>query len=171
MFVLTHNICFHREVTFNERRKSGRLKEESFWIVRKIGPLSKVERHEDNPVKTSYELLWMDVRKPNTDNTRIENTLRRILEHYFTILGSVAPDDICAMFDGQERLICKSLFSWVNAGSHYAHDDVYVTPSDSMVQNYLKVFRAIFEKTGHLGHYRMMMGDDVVEEPAAVVGA
>lgn len=171
VFVFTHNIYFHREVTFNDRRKSGRLKEETFWIVRKLGPLSEVERHEDNPIKTSYELLWMDVRKPDPANTRIENTLRRILEHYFTILGSVAPDDIFAKFDGQEKLICRSLFSWVNAGSHYAHDDIYMTPSETMVQNYLKVFRAIFEKTEHLGHYRMMMADDFVDEPAAIVDA
>lgn len=164
VFVLTHNIYFHKEVTFDERRKSGRLKNESFWIIRKLGTLSKVERHEDNPIRTSYELLWMDVRKPNPSNTRIENTLRRILEHYFTILGSVTPDDICAKFDGHEKFICRSLFSWVNAGSHYAHDDAYVTPSDIMVQNNLKVFRGIFEKTEHLGHYRMMMGDDFVEE-------
>ncbi|MEW6357711.1 MAG: AAA family ATPase [Planctomycetota bacterium] len=171
VFVFTHNIYFHREVTFNDRRKSGRLKEESFWIVRKFGRLSAVERHEDNPIKTSYELLWMDVRKPDPANTRIENTLRRILEHYFTILGSVTPDDICAKFDGQEKLICRSLFSWVNAGSHSADDDIYVTPSGTIVQNYLKVFRAIFEKTGHFGHYRMMMADDFVDEPAGIVRA
>lgn len=171
VFVLTHNIYFHREVTFNERRKSGRLNEESFWIVRKLGALSTVERNEDNPIKTLYELLWMDVRKPNPANTGIENALRRILEYYFKILGSVAPDDICAKFDGQEVLICRSLFSWVNAGSHHAHDDVYVTSSDTMVQNYLKVFRAIFEKTKHFGHYKMMMGDDFVEEPGATVVA
>jgi wobble nucleotide-excising tRNase len=169
VFVLTHNIYFHREVTFNKKRKSGRLKEESFWIVRKLGPLSKIERHEDNPIRTSYELLWMDVRKPDPANTRIENTLRRILEHYFTILGSVAPDEIWAKFDGQEKSICISLFSWVNAGSHHAHDDVYVTLSDTMVQNYLRVFRAIFVKTGHTAHYKMMMGDDFVEESAATV--
>ena len=60
VFVFTHNIYFHKEVTFNEKRKSGRLNEESFWIVRKLGSLSKVERHNDNPIKTSYELLWID---------------------------------------------------------------------------------------------------------------
>ncbi len=172
VFVFTHNIYFHKEVTFNTRRTSGRLNEESFWIVRKLGPLSKVARHEDNPIKTSYELLWMDVRKHEAANIRIENTLRRILEYYFTILGSFAHlDDIYAKFDGQEKLICRSLFSWINAGSHHALDDVYVTPSDTMVQNYLRVFRSIFEKTGHLRHYEMMMGDDLVEEPAATVGA
>lgn len=171
VFVFTHNIYFHREVTFNKRRNSGRLNEESFWIVRKLGPLSKVEWHKDNPIKTSYELLWMDIRKPKPADTRIENTLRRILEHYFKILGTVDPDDICAMFDGQEKMVCNSLFSWVNAGSHYAYDDVYVTPSDTMAQNYRKVFRAIFEKTEQLGHYKMMMGDDFEEEPLVTAGA
>lgn len=171
VFVFTHNIYFHKEVTFNDRRRSGHLREESFWIVRKLGRVSRVERHEDNPIKTSYELLWLDVRKPDPANTRIENTLRRILEHYFTILGSVAADDICAKFEGHEKLICKSLFSWVNAGSHYACDDIYVTPSDALVQTYLEVFRAIFEKTGHGSHYRMMMADDFAELPPGTVEA
>jgi wobble nucleotide-excising tRNase len=166
VFVFTHNIYFHREVTFNAKRKGGRLNEETFWIVRKLGPLSKVERHEDNPINTSYDLLWMDVRKPDFSNLRIENTLRRILEYYFKILGSVSTDDIYAYFSGQEKLICKSLFSWVNAGSHYAHDDLYLTPSKTMVKNYLKVFREIFVRTGHSGHYKMMMGDDFIEEVA-----
>jgi wobble nucleotide-excising tRNase len=166
VFVLTHNIYFHKEVVFNIRRTRGRLNEESFWIVRKLGPVSKVDCHEDNPVKTLYEFLWTEVRKPTPGNIKIENTLRRILEYYFTILGSVATVDICAMFDGQDKLVCRSLFSWVNAGSHHAHDEVYLTPSDTMIQNYLKVFRQIFEKAGHPGHYKMMMGSDFVGEPA-----
>ena len=36
-----------------------------------------------------------------------------------------------------------------------------------MVQSYLGVFQAIFEKTGQIGHYKMMMGNDSVEEVAA----
>jgi len=172
VFVFTHNIYFHKEVTFNTRRTGGRLREESFWIVRKLGPLSKVERHEDNPIKTSYELLWMGVRKSEEANTRIENTLRRILEYYFTILGSFDHlNEIYSKFDGQDKCICRSLFSWINAGSHHALEDAYVTPSDTMVRNNLRVFRAIFEKTGHLRHYEMMMGDDLVEETATTVGA
>ena len=44
-------------------------------------------------------------------------------------------------------------------GSHYAHDDLYVSIDDSMVETYLKVFKEIFEKSGHIEHYKMMMGD------------
>jgi wobble nucleotide-excising tRNase len=88
------------------------------------------------------------------------------LESYFLIFGGVNPDDICKRFDGQEKLICNSLFSWVNAGSHHAHDDLYVSIDEPTVETYLKVFKGIFEKTNHLGHYQMMMGDADPEIPA-----
>ena len=159
IFVLTHNVYFHKEVTFNPKRVNKAMNEETFWVVRKSGLISKLEKHNSNPIKTSYELLWAEVRKPDRSNLTIQNNLRRILENYFKILGGIDPDRICAMFESREKLICRSLFSWVNAGSHYAHDDLYVSIDDSMVETYLNVFRAIFEKSGHLAHYKMMMGD------------
>jgi len=163
IFVLTHNVYFHKEVTYNPKRKDVAMNEESFWIVRKPGLTSKVDKHPTNPIKTSYELLWAEVRKPERSNLAIQNTLRRILENYFKILGGIEFDDLCAMFDGKEKLICKSLCSWVHDGSHYAHDDLYVSIDDSMVDSYLKVFRAIFDKSGHSAHYKMMMGDAFVD--------
>lgn len=161
VFVMTHNVYFHKEVTYNKNRPHDRaLSDESFWIVRKCGRYSRLERHNLNPIKTSYELLWMELRNAGIASLRIENTLRRILEHYFTILGSIDRDDICDRFDdGHDKLLCKSLFSWVNAGSHSALDDAHITPSGTMTQNYLRVFKSIFEKTGHIAHYEMMMRD------------
>jgi wobble nucleotide-excising tRNase len=44
--------------------------------------------------------------------------------------------------------------------------DLYVSIDDSMVDNYLKVFRAIFQKSEHIAHYKMMMGDAYVEVSA-----
>src|SRR5690606_10104250 len=55
VFVLTHNVYFHKELTYCKRPAGGALKSESFWIVRKVGQQSKVERHASNPVKTGYE--------------------------------------------------------------------------------------------------------------------
>lgn len=159
VFVFTHNVYFHKEVTYNPNRKDVAMKDESFWIVRKSGIATKVERYSTNPIKTSYELLWAEVRKPERSNIAIQNTLRRILENYFKILGGIDFDQLCALFEGKEKIICKSLCSWVHDGSHYAHDDLYVSIDDSMVDSYIKVFRAIFDKSGHGSHYKMMMGD------------
>ena len=159
VFVLTHNVYFHKEVTFNPKRVNDAMNEETFWIVRKSGLVSKIDQHASNPIKTSYELLWYEVRNPDRSNLSIQNTLRRILENYFKILGGIDSDKICEKFEGKEKLICRSLFSWVNDGSHYAHDDLYVSIDPTMVEGYLNVFKAVFEKLDHLAHYRMMMGD------------
>lgn len=75
------------------------------------------------------------------------------------------------MFDGKEKMICKSLCSWVHDGSHYAHDDLYISIDDPMVDSYLKVFRTIFEKAGQSPHYKMMMGSDFVEDASLVVSS
>ena len=163
VFVLTHNVYFHKEVSFQpKRRADSRLKDETFWTVRKSNQESKIRSHETNPIKTSYELLWIEVRNPDRDNLAIQNTMRRILENYYKILGNVDPDDICNHFKGKEKLICRSLFSWVNDGSHFAHDALYVSIDDSMVENYLSVFKRIFDKTDHMAHYNMMMGEQAV---------
>ena len=165
VFVLTHNVYFHKEVSFHKNRcADGRLNDETFWTVRKSKQQSRLKVHETNPIKTSYELLWIEVRNPDRDNLAIQNTMRRILENYFKILGNVDPDDICKHFEGKEKLICRSLFSWVNDGSHFAHDSLYVSIDDSMVESYLSVFKRIFEETGHIAHYKMMMVESEAPE-------
>jgi wobble nucleotide-excising tRNase len=168
IFLFTHNVYFHKEVTFRPKRSRDPMKkEETFWTIRKPGLNSVVESHATNPVKTSYELLWGEVRKPDPTSHTIQNTLRRILESYFAIFGGVDPKQICDKFEGKEKLICNSLFSWVNCGSHGVDDDLFVSTDGAAVGVYLTVFRGIFERTDHLAHYRMMMEDAFVEESAA----
>ena len=163
IIVLTHNIYFHKEVTFNSKRKHKALTEETFWLVRKFGNKSVVEKQVNNPVKTSYELLWEEVRNSNRNNAMIQNTLRRILENYFKLLGGISLDDLYMRFDGDNKLICKALCSWVHDGSHSAFDDDYYTSlDDTSIQKYLDVFRQIFERSGQISHYNMMMGTEVI---------
>jgi wobble nucleotide-excising tRNase len=165
IIVLTHNVYFHKQVTFNPKRGDVALNEETFWIVRKQGLISKVEKHSTNPVKTNYEMLWAEVRSPNPSKYTIQNIMRRILEHYFTILGKTKTDDIYSHFTGNEYHMCRSLFSWVNAGSHSVQEDAEISIDESAVQGYLKVFRGIFDKSGHLAHYEMMMRGAGVGSP------
>jgi len=167
VFILTHNVYFHKEVTYNPKRNSNtKLNEETFWIIRKIDSVSKIEEHSSNPIKTSYDLLWAEIRNTDYDKLTIQNTMRRILESYFKLLGGVNPDQICGHFEGNDKLICNSLFSWVNAGSHHALDDVNISTTDTVISTYLKVFKVIFDKMGHGPHYKMMMGDAYIEPSA-----
>ncbi len=157
IFVLTHNVYFHKEVTFKLKQKA--LNEVTFWTVRKSNQLSKINQYDTNPIKTSYELLWIEVKNTERSNLSIQNTLRRILDNYFKILGGMELDSICNYFDEKDKLICRSLLSWVHDGSHSALGDEYFSIDDPIIDNYLRIFEQIFIKTGHEAHYKMMMGD------------
>jgi wobble nucleotide-excising tRNase len=159
IFVLTHNVYFHKEISHNRSRPADKaLNEESFWLVKKLQQGSVVERCITNPIRSAYELLWEDVKSENISSVSLQNTLRRILENYFTMWGGMGKDEICALFDGRDKLICQSLFSWVNDGSHSIHDDLYINHGEQTNEAYLRVFRSVFEKARQLGHYNMMMG-------------
>ena len=157
VFVLTHNVYFHKEITFNSRRHNDALSDETFWVVRRLSQGSEVIQHQSNPVKTSYELLWNELRMARGSSTTIHNSMRRILESYFTILGELDFEAICEKFDGQEKQICRSLFSWVHSGSHSTFDDLYVSIDESQIARYREVFANVFTRLGHSAHYRMMM--------------
>ncbi|TBZ41637.1 hypothetical protein E0H47_10120 [Rhizobium leguminosarum bv. viciae] len=164
VFVLTHNIYFHKEVTFDPDRKADKRAHETFWIVRKTTGGSLVEGYSYNPIRTSYELLWEEVRNPSRPALTIQNVLRRILEHYFTILGNMDKDSIIAKFEGRDQQICASLFSWINDGSHNFSDELYVSLDETTVDKYLAVFKRIFYATQHGAHYEMMLGSAAVDE-------
>jgi wobble nucleotide-excising tRNase len=167
VFVLTHNVYFHKEVTFNPKRNNVAMNKATFWIIRKPGLASNIVKHPCNPINTSYDLLWSEVRRSDHSHLTIQNTLRRILENYFKFFGGVDPKEICSKFSGKEQLICNTLLSWINDGSHYAQDDLYMSVDESAIYTYLSVFRGIFEKSGQLAHYKMMMGDAFEETSSA----
>jgi wobble nucleotide-excising tRNase len=84
------------------------------------------------------------------------------LEYYFKILGNIDFGTISNLFEGKERMICNSLITWAHDGSHSVFDDLYVS-ADGSAQAYREVFKKIFEETGQLDHYKMMMGDAYTE--------
>jgi wobble nucleotide-excising tRNase len=159
LILLTHNVYFHKEVSFiNGRTKE--CNETNFWILRKIDNVSYLQDFElVNPIQNSYELLWRELKnKDHNSGITIQNTMRRIIENYFKILGKYGDDDLIDKFDNpQEKEICRSLICWINEGSHTIPDDLFVELQDNTIENYFKVFKSVFKETGHLEHYNMMM--------------
>jgi wobble nucleotide-excising tRNase len=87
----------------------------------------------------------------------IFNTLRRILEYYFNVIGGLDYEKCINEFEGEELIICKSLIACINEGSHFITDDFVLQYESDAMDNYIKVFKLIFEKMGHESHYKMMM--------------
>jgi wobble nucleotide-excising tRNase len=153
IFVLTHNVHFHKEITYDQRRKAdASLGVETFWIVRKPGDYSSVEFHASNPIRTSYQLLGAELKKKAVPALTLQNTMRRILENYFKILGGVDTYDLVGKFEGLEKVQCQSLISWVNDGSHYAPDELFVAIGDGMAASYMRIFFKIFKAANHDAH-------------------
>jgi len=159
VFVLTHNVYFHKEVSFLGSREQWRKDEAAYWIVKKnnnvssiIGPMN------ENPIQTSYELLWSELKDTGgTQRITIFNTLRRILEYYFNVIGGLDYEQCINKFEGEDLIVCKSLISCINEGSHFITDDFVLQYESDAMDNYIRVFKLIFEKMGHESHYRMMM--------------
>lgn len=158
LFIFTHNIYFHKEITFNQGKKS--YGEGSFWIVKKSNNKSYIQRYQDNPIKTSYELLWKELKiRENQSIVSIQNVMRRILENYFKFFGNINIDDLEDKFEHEEKVICRSLISWINDGSHYISEDLYVEGNEEVADKYFDIFKRIFYIQNHKAHFEMMMGD------------
>src|SRR5699024_10066181 len=110
LILFTHNVYFHKEVSFIDGRIESD-KDTYFWIIRKKNNVTEIEICEKKkPMSTSYELLWRELRdKERNSNITIQNTMRRIIENYFKILGKYGDDDLINKFtDKEEQFICRS---------------------------------------------------------------
>ncbi|TGG87504.1 AAA family ATPase [Geotoga petraea] len=160
VLLFTHNVYFYKEVTFRGSNKELK-KHEKFWIIKKIDELSKIEKHDENPIQTTYEMLWEEIRdKERINKVSVFNTLRRILEYYFNIIGGLDYEKCIHSFEGEDKLVCKALISWINDGSHFVNDDTMIYLDPESIEKYLKVFKMIFDNMGHISHYYMMMKID-----------
>lgn len=160
LILLTHNVYFHKEVSFIDGR-TKELKNTHYWILRKRGKISSIQEFKmKNPIQTSYELLWQELKdRERNSGISIQNTMRRIIENYFRILGRYGDDELIEKFENnEEQEICRSLICWINDGSHCIADDLFIESQEGAIEQYMKVFKEIFVRMDHKGHYDMMMG-------------
>lgn len=162
IIILTHNVYFHKEVSFISKNEDKEQNKSHFWILRKNGNVTNIQAYgEQNPIQSSYAMLWNELKNENLSSTlTIQNIMRRILENYFKVLGNYKnEEDVIKYFPTlEERQVCRSLYHWINDGSHCFSDALEIDDQNITIDVYKKVFKAIFEYTEQEGHYKMMMG-------------
>lgn len=159
VFILTHNVYFHKEVSFMDGRNQTDTKV-SFWTLHKKNEISTVKSYNNkNPITTSYALLWKEVKNSDSiSSVSLQNAMRRILENFFGTLGNANFGDILKYFDSpEEQSICRSLFSWTNDGSHSIPDDLEFSEDNDSSEKFKKVFKDVFYNTHNQYHYDRMM--------------
>ena len=102
LFMLSHNVYCHREVTYQQ---IGYYNCTSFYIIRKNDNISTVklckrqskevptEEENYNPVQNSYAALWDELRDIKSTIPAL-NVMRRILEYYFLHLCGYEGSDL-----------------------------------------------------------------------------
>lgn len=90
--------------------------------------------------------------------------MRRILEQYLNTIGMGGTNnnnlDLINKFDDNDKIIVKSLLSYINDGSHSLMDGLYMAPDENVNQNAFRIFKKIFVELGQESHYRMMMHEE-----------
>ena len=102
-------------------------------------------------------MLWKDIKDASCSSATCFNNMRRILEHYFQVIGGINYEDCINKFEGEDKLTCQSLISVINDGSHFINDDFVVQFDPDNIQSYKNVFKQVFTKLNQENHYEMMM--------------
>ena len=185
IFILTHNVYFHREITYHQVQ---RYRSVSFFIIRKTDNISSVTRctrrsavpsqlENYNPVQNSYAALWDELKEVTSPITAM-NVIRRILEYYFLQLcgyeGTNIRKEVLEKEENRKRFIdqteggqpdytryhlASSMLSYINNSTGITDGLNYVEDCVDAEQ-YKTVLRLIFEAMHQEQHYNMMMGID-----------
>ena len=163
VFVLTHNIYFFKEVTFEKRNFCKNI---SFYIVKKQNGSTKVEYYEKNPIKDDYTLLWDEIKKYKGDNNTssifISNTMRRIIESYLNFVRT--NNDVWSVLsdfdtESDDYIAVYSLLTEINDSSHciISNTNQYYQRLSAINRSVLyTAFENVFSKIGE-SHYKFMM--------------
>lgn len=184
LFVLTHNVYFHREITYQQVRFFNCT---SFYMIRKNDNISTIklckrqskeiptEEENYNPVQNSYAALWDELRDIQSTIPAL-NVMRRILEYYFLQLCGYEGSDLREIVlekpenrskfihqsegekpDMTDYQLASSLLAYINNPNGISDGLNYVEDCED-VNAYKRVFQMIFEALGQSQHYKMMTG-------------
>lgn len=185
IFILTHNVYFHREITYNQ---THRYKCVSFFVVNKASNNSSVrhcvrqsqrvptEKENFNPVQNSYAALWGEYREVDTVIPLL-NVIRRILEYYFMQLCGYDGVNIRkrVLEDNKDKFVetpaeglpdytkyhlASAMLSYISVNTIGLSDGLNYVDDCSDITLYKNVFELIFEALQQEQHYNMMMGED-----------
>ena len=185
IFVLTHNVYFHKEITHHQARRYFSV---NMYIIRKTDNVSHIthcvrksqriptELENYNPIQNSYAALWDEYKELTTANT-IKNVIRHILEYYFVQLCGYEGNDLHQIVLEQNKHLfvdevegqkpnydrynlASSMLSYMNDSPAVISDGFNYIDDGSDAEMCRKVFKLIFQAMRQEQHYKMMMNID-----------
>lgn len=170
VFILTHNLYFYKEVSFEKRPMCT-----DYWHYRvdKVNNQTAITGQYNKMVSDDYSMLWQTTKElkgnppQNTMlNVVIANTMRRIIESYVNFIGLGKDSWSSVLNENQnspEYYLKCAFISAINDESHKitALDAIYYQKlSNEQPQILFDVFEDIFRAIGK-EHYEMMMEEQI----------
>ncbi|MDO5665668.1 MAG: AAA family ATPase, partial [Bacteroidia bacterium] len=170
VFILTHNIYFYKEVSFEKRPICT-----DYWHfkISKLNNQTSISGEYNKTVFDDYSLMWQTIKEikaniPNNPsmNIMISNSMRRIIESYVNFVG-YGRDSWAVLINEDQNdpsyYIKCAFISTINDESHKisALDSAYYQKIiNEQPQILFNVFATIFKSIGK-EHYEMMMDEQL----------
>ena len=163
LFVLTHNVEFHKSITRPSPR-GNKHRACHHWELYKDGGVSQAMSYGmENPIGCGYEQQWQELKESRRGSMTLPNIMRDIIDDYFVKFGGYSKNTLIDELFGEdedEKAKMNELYEWTNNGSHGSSDARYAEAQLAANRKYLERFKRFFEKSGHGAHYEMMMREE-----------
>lgn len=186
IFILMHNVYFHSEVTYEQEKNFGST---SIFKILKTNNTSSVvpcvrpdpkrpsEDENYNPIQNSYMALWVELKEIRTAIPAL-NVIRQILEYYCmqmcgydrkelrqrvlegehkNLLMSPASDG--GRPDSTKYHLADSMLRYISNPTGFG-SEIHLIEDYADAQQYIDVFKLIFETMEQGEYYKMMMEMD-----------
>ncbi|EDU0614749.1 TPA: AAA family ATPase [Salmonella enterica subsp. salamae serovar 53:z4,z24:-] len=164
--ILTHNMFFFQEILLNSGRLQDNREAPVNWSLLRIvkSDYSSCEKLSMHGMLNEYQALWQtlkDVRDGKTQPIVLFNTMRNILEYYFSF--SCKNEKLKEALESlaSEHSDAGEYDSFYRAINRHSHSDGRNLFSTGVIdkERYLGMFRKVFIQTDDDDHYLAMMGE------------
>lgn len=164
--ILTHNMFFFQEMLLNSGRLQDGKKAPANWSLFRVikSDYSSCERLSMHEMLNEYQALWQtlkDVRDEKTQPVVLFNTMRNILEYYFSFACKNEKLKEALEALAEEHSNAGEYDSFYRAINRHSHSDGRNLFSTGVIdkERYLNMFRKVFIHTDDDAHYLAMMGE------------
>lgn len=164
--ILTHNMFFYQEILLNSGRLQDNREAPINWSLLRIikSDYSSCEKLSMHEMLNEYQALWQtlkDVRDEKTQPVVLFNTMRNILEYYFSFACKNEKLKEALESLASEHSDAGEYDSFYRAINRHSHSDGRNIFSTGVIdkERYLKMFRRVFIQTDDDDHYLAMMGE------------
>ena len=173
--ILTHNMFFFQEILLNSGRLQDNREAPVNWSLLRIvkSDYSSCEKLSMHEMLNEYQALWQtlkDVRDEKTQPVVLFNTMRNILEYYFSFSckNEKLKDALESL--ASEHSDAGEYDSFYRAINRHSHSDGRNILSTGAIdkERYLKMFRRVFIQTDDDEHYLAMMGESEEQRETGV---